>query len=154
MPELSSYDTPYKSQLASHSSFIKSCESNVGYLLHQCNALSKFIVESSSHTQNALMVNDSQSIRVITILTLVYLPASFVAVSTRSSTIFMNDRLICKQTFFGMQFFGTLILPKLWVFFLSAVLLTLLTLGGWLWSTSRSRALKNLAKTRYQEENC
>lgn len=95
LPELSSHDTPYKSQLASCSSLIKSCESNVGYLLHQCNALSQFIVESSSHTQNGLMVNDSQSIKLITILTLVYLPASFIAVSFRASASRWTTRLIC-----------------------------------------------------------
>jgi len=91
MPELSPYDTPYKSQLASYSSLIKSYESNVEYLLRKCNALSQFIVESASHTQNGLMVNDSQSIKVITILSLVYLPASFIAVSTQVSAVLMNN---------------------------------------------------------------
>jgi hypothetical protein len=50
--------------------------------------LSQFIVESTAHTQNELQlrlnqvtVQDSASIKVITVLTLIYLPASFVAVS-------------------------------------------------------------------------
>jgi hypothetical protein len=67
-------------------------------ILKRCGNLSQFIVYSmgiknqqTAHKQNQLMirmnhlaVEDSASIKAITVVTLVYLPASFVAVSLRS----------------------------------------------------------------------
>ncbi|KAE9378266.1 hypothetical protein N431DRAFT_461799 [Stipitochalara longipes BDJ] len=120
-----SLGSPYKTQLALYSSMIHSYHSNVSVLLRRCSSLSEFIVESTSHTQNGLIVRmaeasvkDSASIKVITIVTLAYLPASFVA------------------TFFGMQFFE-LSLPRLWIFFSLAAVLTIVTLGLWWWSLSQ-----------------
>jgi hypothetical protein len=74
-----------------------SYSSNVEVLLRRCSTLSQFVVNSvgiknqvNAQTQNELMlrinrvmVRDSTSIKVITVVTLVYLPASFAAVSLR-----------------------------------------------------------------------
>ena len=88
-------NSPYLGQLASYSSLIDSYLLNADVLLRRCGALSQFIVESTAHTQNEFMariaqttVQDSASIKVITVVTLLYLPASFVSVSlSRSRTL-------------------------------------------------------------------
>jgi hypothetical protein len=88
-------ESPYRTQLASYSSLVQSYSVNIEVLISRCRTLSQFVVNSigirnqvNTQTQNEVMlrinrvlVRDSASIKVITIVTLVYLPASFVAVS-------------------------------------------------------------------------
>lgn len=83
---------PYQDRIASYSSLVDSYSANVDVLLRRCSSLSQFIVESTAHNQselqlrlNQVTVQDSASIKVITVLTLIYLPASFVAVSLSCS---------------------------------------------------------------------
>ena len=84
-------------------------------------------------------VDDSATVRLVTIVTLIYLPASFVAVCLCilwSSGSALTDR---EQSFLGMNLFtfqtsdgsGFQISKQFWVFFLITVPLTLITVGSW-----------------------
>jgi len=66
-------------------------------------------------------VDDSATVRVVTLVTLIYLPASFVA-----SILGMN-----LFTFETSQDSGFRISPQFWIFIALAVPLTLLTVGSW-----------------------
>ncbi|KAH8744637.1 hypothetical protein BGZ57DRAFT_778841, partial [Hyaloscypha finlandica] len=128
------FENRHRSQLSYCSSLVDSYAANTATLQGKCANLLQFVVDSiginnqlTAQNQNMLMirmaqttVNDSASIRTITVVTLLYLPASFVA------------------TFFGMQFFQFQI-SKLWIFFGFSIILTVLTLLGWWWSVRRRR---------------
>jgi len=88
-------ENKHRSQLSYCSSLVDSYTSNAATLQSKCASLLQFVVESiginnqlTAQNQNLLMikmaqttVDDSASIKTITIVTLLYLPASFVAVS-------------------------------------------------------------------------
>ncbi|KAH5367282.1 hypothetical protein HBI55_140910 [Parastagonospora nodorum] len=119
-----------------------SYEANVAFVLGKVRSTTQLVSDTislkSQHTtenvsDQMLILNrsaseDSTSMRVITLVTLVYLPSTFVA------------------TFFGMGFFGSgddagvhwTSSPLVGLFFALAIPLTLLTLGYWKWSLSRA----------------
>ena len=83
-------------------------------------------------------VDDSTSVRIVTFVTLIYLPASFVAVST--GIMYLNTKLTCTmQSLFGMNFFtfetaqesGFQVSAQFWIFLILSLPLTLLTVGAW-----------------------
>ncbi|OCL02180.1 hypothetical protein AOQ84DRAFT_443530 [Glonium stellatum] len=74
-------------------------------------------------------VDDSATVRVITIVTLVYLPASFAA-------SLLGTNLFVFQTMEGSSF---QVSGKFWVFFVIAIPLTVLTVGGWFIYTCKRR---------------
>lgn len=91
-------------------------------------------------------LDDNATVRIITLMTLIYLPASFVAVSTTMALFISPTILTFKQTLFGMNFFnynsGELVIsPRVWIFFLVAVPLTIFTVGSWYWLDYRQRQL-------------
>ncbi|KAL4888298.1 hypothetical protein BDV59DRAFT_211209 [Aspergillus ambiguus] len=78
-------------------------------------------------------LDDNATVRTITLLTLIYLPASFVA------------------TFFGMNFFdyggGEFEMShRLWIFFAVAIPLTIFTVGSWYWLSRRRKRLEPWAR--------
>jgi hypothetical protein len=84
-------------------------------------------------------VDDSATVRLVTIVTLIYLPASFVAVCLY--TLWSSGSALTDwgQSFLGMNLFtfqtsdgsGFQISKQFWVFFLMTVPLTLITVGSW-----------------------
>ncbi|KAI9862934.1 MAG: hypothetical protein M1813_004107 [Trichoglossum hirsutum] len=78
-------------------------------------------------------VDDSVTVRVITIVTLVYLPASFV-------TSFLGMNLFTFQNPSGGS--GFAISRQFWVFIVLVVPLTVLTLGLWYWFSKRKSSKK------------
>lgn len=95
------------------------------------------------------MLRDSAAVRVITIVTLMYLPSSFVSVCLSHHFLiptsdkyrgFTNEEL-SPQGFFGMGFFATsddegvtwAVAPYVWVYVLVAIPLTITTLAYWKW---------------------
>ena len=94
---------------------------------------------------------DSSTIHVITIVTLLYLPATFIAV--RASEMHMRKcRYSHWQTLFGMQFFATdpsgqiMSVTQLWKFFALAIPFTAATFGYWKWM-ERKQSRKKKSNT-------
>lgn len=94
------------------------------------------------------MLSDSAAIRVITIVSLFYLPSSFVSVSNtfvHQSMLPMTYRK--HKGFFGMGFFSTTdatlygwtVSPYLWIYLIAAAPLTALTLWYWWWKSRSSK---------------
>ncbi|RYN25717.1 hypothetical protein AA0112_g8545 [Alternaria arborescens] len=126
---------------------LEAYNANVAFVLGKIRSTTQLVSDTidfkSQHTTEKLskgMLRDSTSMRVITLVTLVYLPSTFVA------------------TFFGMGFFASrddagvhwTSSPYVWLFFGLAIPLTLLTLGYWRWSLRRevrSRVMQDLAKS-------
>lgn len=111
---------------------VHTLESNVQYLLSRIlstiETASDTISLKSQNTTEGMshhMLRDSTAIRVITLVTLVYLPASFVA------------------GFFGMGFFtigddgngSWKATPYTWLYFAVAIPMTAMTLGYWRWKS-------------------
>lgn len=101
------------------------------------------VTQDTNHSTLALAdvtVRDSATIRVITFVTLVYLPSTFVAVSPPDPSGRISAADKC-QTVFGMGFFnnGLVAAPRLWIFFALAVPLTVMTLAGGKWMEIRQR---------------
>jgi hypothetical protein len=84
-------------------------------------------------------VDDSATVRLVTIVTLIYLPASFVAVCLYTLCSSGSALTDWGQSFLGMNLFtfqtsdgsGFQISKQFWVFFLITVPLTLITVGSW-----------------------
>ena len=90
------FENRHRRQLSHYSSLVDSYASNTLALQGKCASLLQFVVDSiginnqlTAQKQNELMIkmaqttaNDSECIKIITIVTLLYLPASFVAVSS------------------------------------------------------------------------
>jgi len=133
---------------------LEAYETNVAFVLEKIRGTTQLVSDTiglkCQHTTekvsdqmlvlNKSAVEDSTSMRVITFVTLVYLPSTFVA------------------TFFGMGFFASrddsgvywTSSPYVWLFFGLAIPLTLVTFGYWRWSLSRavrSRKIRDLAKS-------
>ncbi|CAI9637754.1 unnamed protein product [Alternaria burnsii] len=133
---------------------LEAYNANVAFVLGKIRSTTQLVSDTidlkSQHTTekvsdqmlilNKSAVEDGTSMRVITVVTLVYLPSTFVA------------------TFFGMGFFASrddagvhwTSSPYVWLFFGLAIPLTLLTLGYWRWSLSRavrSRTMQDLVKS-------
>lgn len=101
------------------------------------------------------MLSDSAAIRVITVMTLFYLPSSFVSVScncsTRRSTrpVQTLEAITYErcQGFFGMGFFSTAdatlagwtVSPYLWIYLIAALPLTALTVWYWWWKSRSNK---------------
>ncbi|OCK91162.1 uncharacterized protein K441DRAFT_642086 [Cenococcum geophilum 1.58] len=83
-----------------------------------------------SLTQDA--VDDSATVRVVTVVTLVYLPASFVA-------SLLGTNLFVFQTIQGS---GFQVSAQFWIFIVITIPLTILTVGGWCLYTNNRRNLK------------
>jgi len=93
---MTTFEDRHRRQLSHYSSLVDSYASNTLALQVKCASLLQFVVDSiginnqlTAQKQNELMikmaqttVNDSECIKIITIVTLLYLPASFVAVSS------------------------------------------------------------------------
>lgn len=99
---------------------------------------------------------DNATVRVVTLVTLIYLPASFISVSMLATPCKMG--LTLSQTVLGMNLFnfddatGNFVISgQFWIFVVLAVPLTLLTLGTWYVFTRRRR--KQQRKRMLEEEN-
>lgn len=88
--------------------------------------------------------DDNATVRVVTVVTLIYLPASFVSVSMTAAS--WTARLTRGQTVLGMNLFSFhdgdgnqnfTISKQFWIFVVLAVPLTLLTVGSWFIFTRR-----------------
>lgn len=103
--------------------------------------------------------DDNATVRVVTVVTLIYLPASFVSVSMAAAS--WTARLTRGQTVLGMNLFsfhdgkGTqnfTISKQFWIFVVLAVPLTLLTLGSWFIFTRRRVLRRKLQRSDDQIE--
>ncbi|KAI1344880.1 hypothetical protein F5Y15DRAFT_363995 [Xylariaceae sp. FL0016] len=116
---------------------LSSFEMNAEFLLSRIKSTTQMASDTITlKSQNATehvskyMLKDSTAMRVITLVTLVFLPATFVA------------------GFFGMGFFTTdndaggawVVTPYIWVYFVIAIPLTAITLVYWRWRSRRARA--------------
>jgi hypothetical protein len=101
-------------------------------------------------------LDENATVRIVTLVTLIYLPASFVSVSkplvvpaqlTMRHTP-LTDHDIIMKTLFGMNFFdfgedGNLeISHHFWIFIILAVPLTVVTVGSWYWLVRRRKKLR------------
>ena len=104
-------------------------------------------------------VDDSTSVRIVTFVTLIYLPASFVAVST--DIMYVNPKLtFTMQSIFGMNLFtfetaqgsGFQISAQFWIFLILSVPLTLLTVGAWFIIVRKRNKKRALSKRRVVQD--
>ena len=107
------------------------------------NAMMRQLAEKSSH--------DSTSVRILTIITLIYLPCTVVSVSKMHrfrEGIFVSSSLIRSKSFYSTQFVDKKQLPSgeskigyatnAWLFFAVSIPLTLFTISVWYtWANSR-----------------
>lgn len=84
---------------------------------------------------------DARTLKSITILTLVYLPASFVA--TLLGTQYINVQKNSASEHISIQ-----VSSNLWIFFVLTVLLLLATVGGWLFWEWRNKVFDRTAAQR------
>ncbi|KAI0136669.1 hypothetical protein BJ170DRAFT_24585 [Xylariales sp. AK1849] len=127
----------FQTTLESLEAGIEAFETNAMFLLARIAsavqmASDTISLKSQNTTENMSnhMLSDSAAIRVITMVTLVFLPAAFTS------------------GFFGMGFFTTdpdsggqlIVAPYLWVYFLLAIPMTALTLLYWRWKSRQLRA--------------
>jgi hypothetical protein len=104
-------------------------------------------------------VDDSATVRVVTIVTLVYLPASFITV--RATPLLSESRpsspeqlLTSLQSLFGMNLFtfqsspdsGFEVSHQFWLFFVFTIPLTFLTVGSWYWMARRRKKQKAMQR--------
>lgn len=92
---------------------------------------------------------DGKQMRSITVLTMLFLPATFVAVCLSMLFLCLCTRFTCgfhaltrRKTLFSMSVFNwdpdspqSSLSPSVWIFFVVAIVLTGLTLGSWFFST-------------------
>ena len=110
--------------------------------------------QESAKTNNYLVhltkdtVDDSATVRVVTFVTLVYLPASFIAVCF-SIPVVQEKADDPRQTIFGMNLFSfdtetsrVRVAGDFWIYVAICVPLTVFTVGYW-FLQSRSRSSKN-----------
>ena len=108
-------------------------------------------------------VDDSATVRVVTFVTLIYLPASFVSVGASLRLRKPPTDLHHSQSIFGMNLFtfgtsqesGFQISPRFWIFEAISVPLTIVTIGAWSLTVRRKnkkRALDILHKSRRNNE--
>jgi len=88
-------------------------------------------------------VDDSATVRVVTLVTLIYLPASFIA-----SILGMNLFSFQDQTKPGS---GFQISSEFWVFIALSAPLTLLTVGSWFFISYKRRVKRELWKEKREE---
>lgn len=104
---------------------------------------------------------DSQQMRAISILTMIFLPATFIAVNIsyflcplQFRRVFHLPELVLtfKQAVFSMSFFNWapgegqhLVSPYVWVYFVVTAVCTLVTMGLWIFY-NRSRSLRSKAR--------
>ncbi|ETS78430.1 hypothetical protein PFICI_10492 [Pestalotiopsis fici W106-1] len=127
----------FTSSLEDITSKVQSFEVNAQFLLsrvaHTIQMASDTItLKSQNNTEDMSnnMLKDSLAMRIITLVTLVFLPGTFVS------------------GFFGMGFFTIdsddggkwVISPQLWVYFAAAIPVTALTLAFWRWRNRRAKA--------------
>lgn len=113
-----------------------------------CKALN---VVAQNQTRATVIISeatqrDSAVMRTVAIVTMTFLPATFVTVCTSNAIFHLGDfRAYSKQTLFSMSFFdyspgnnngseAWFVSRKIWIYFLVAVPLTILTVAAWfLW---------------------
>jgi hypothetical protein len=105
-------------------------------------------------------VDDSATVRVVTLVTLIYLPASFVSVSI-SVLDWINHifALTESQSLLGMNLFafqssdgpGFQISKQFWIFIVLTVPLTILTVGSWFFIAHKRRRDK-VAQARSEQQ--
>jgi len=87
-------------------------------------------------------VDDSATVRVVTLVTMLYLPASFV-----SSFLGMN-----LFAFQGADGPGFQISKQFWVFIALTIPLTILTVGSWFYIAHKRKRIKVLQKRTEQQQ--
>ncbi|KAI1111665.1 hypothetical protein F5Y14DRAFT_464349 [Nemania sp. NC0429] len=104
---------------------------------------------------------DSELTKSIALLTMIFLPATFVAVGSVSSLPTMKSpsfpthlTLSCSlQTLFSMGIYGEIlsVSPYIWLYVAATVAITSLTLGTWYLWVKRRRVVDEDAKAQHQE---
>jgi len=100
-------------------------------------------------------VDDSVTVRVVTLVTLIYLPASFVAVGAKSEKtvgVIGDSANIALQSLLGTNLFifqtddgsGFQVSPQFWIFIVLSVPLTVLTIGSWFFIIRRRNKKRTL----------
>lgn len=98
---------------------------------------------------------DGRTLKTITILTLIYLPATFVAVSINAETF--ESKIDRVKTLLGTQYihidpipgqFTISIASEMWVFGILTIALLLMTIGIWLFWEWRNRLIDEATATK------
>lgn len=108
-----------------------------------------------ANEQNGNMLQLNRSAVFLTTLTLLYLPASFLTVSPRLYQHYHESTDVTKS-FFGMNFFAmdqqdnTIIgTPMIWIFVVSAILLTVATFIMYNWLSSHEAFFRTMAPKKW-----
>jgi len=133
--ELRAYETHINGHLASVALLEKRVQEILGLLSVALNLESQSTAVKINRNIWSLTkdtVDDSATVRLVTIVTLLYLPASFVC-------SFLGMNLFTFQTSDGS---GFAISEQFWVFFIVTIPLTLITVGSWAIMTRKRRKQK------------
>ncbi|KAF8859385.1 hypothetical protein BDZ45DRAFT_361920 [Acephala macrosclerotiorum] len=136
LDELKTYEIHTEGHLASVALLEKKVQETVSLLAVALNLKNQSTTLSINHNILSLTkdtVDDSVTVRVVGIVTLIYLPATFV-----TSLLGMN--LFSFQTSQGS---GFQISKQFWIFFLITIPLTVITVGSWLVAIKRKDKKKN-----------
>ncbi|KAE8550354.1 hypothetical protein EYB25_006580 [Talaromyces marneffei] len=134
---------------------INSFDDNLQYLMSRvasiCSLLSNTISLKNENTSNQVSnsmlkynrftVDDSATVRVITLVTLIYLPPTSV------SGFFSMGAFFSVQNDGGAQS-NTLITPYIWLYFVVAIPLTAFTVAYWWWKSRRQRLAREKQGTQ------
>lgn len=110
----------------------------------------KLMLQNAERSQK-----DARTITIITIFTMIYLPASFVSV--RFSTSLMSYRAFADKVYSAQQFLSmgyislghgkshvsVIFEGEMWIFGIMTLLLLVVTWGTWLWLELRARKRKS-----------
>lgn len=97
---------------------------------------------------NEAVRKDSAAMRTIAVVTLAFLPSTFISV--RVELVIFDHLLIIGQTIFSTSFFnfspgpkaqqgGWFVSDKIWIYWVIAIPLTIMTLSIWLWGQHKAR---------------
>ncbi|KUJ23542.1 uncharacterized protein LY89DRAFT_185482 [Mollisia scopiformis] len=141
LDELKTYEAHAEGHLATVALLEKKIQETVGLLAVALNLRGQSTALSINRNIFSLTkdtVDDSATVRVVTVVTLIYLPASFV-----TSLLGMN--LFTFQTSPGS---GFKVSRQFWVFLLITIPLTFVTVGSWMFVARRRQKQKRVDRRR------
>jgi len=141
LDELRAYESNTEGHLASVTLLEKKVQETVSLLAVALNLKGQSTALSINRNIFSLTkdtVDDSATVRVVTVVTLIYLPASFV-----TSLLGMNLFTFQTSANSGFQ-----VSKQFWIFLLITIPLTITTVGSWIFAAQRRQRQKNRDRKR------